>query len=311
MTVYAYYRVSTDRQDYTSQKVGVCEYCKRVGLAIDKEVVDDGVSGCVKAKDRKLWNIVKKARKGDYLITSELSRLGRSTTDVLLTCNKLGQNGVNVYFVKQAMGLDQSPMGKVMLAILSAFAEMERDLIRQRTIEGLKRARERGVQLGRKKGFTFRKCDKNKEVIFDLINKGETLAEISRQFDVSWGTLYRFVKENEIEIKVPRKRRYQTRHPIFDELKDDVIDTLKKAKRVKDVCFKFNVSVATVHKFLKENNIERLGRRGFYQKIGKRYYEIDNKIEPIELTIEEMRKQDRERTKNYPTAEDFYRMYGG
>ena len=104
MTVYAYYRVSTDKQDYNSQKLGVVEYCCRANFNIDKEILDEGVSGTVKAKDRKLWKIIKESKEGDYLITSELSRLGRSTVDVLETCNTLSKKGVNVYFVKQAMG---------------------------------------------------------------------------------------------------------------------------------------------------------------------------------------------------------------
>ena len=68
MTVYAYYRVSTGTQDYKSQRLGVVEYCKRAGLDIDKEVVDDGVSGSVKAKERNLWKIVKQARKNSWNI---------------------------------------------------------------------------------------------------------------------------------------------------------------------------------------------------------------------------------------------------
>lgn len=147
--IYAYYRVSNSDQNYNSQKLGVEEYCKRCGYKIDKEVIDEGISGTVKAKDRHLWKIIKESQKGDWVITSELSRIGRSTTDVLQTLNTLSQKGVNVYFVKQAMQLDQSPMGKMMTAILSAFAEMERDLISQRTKEGLERAKREGKHVGR------------------------------------------------------------------------------------------------------------------------------------------------------------------
>lgn len=203
MTVYAYYRVSTDRQDYNSQKLGVVEYCTRASLNIDKEVVDDGVSGCVKAKDRKLWKIVKEAKQGDYLVTSELSRLGRSTVDVLETCNILSNKGVNVYFVKQAMGLDQSPMGKMMTAILSAFAEMERDLIRQRTIEGLARAKAQGKHLGRPFGATYSKL--NIDEVLELVRAGFNKAEIARLLECTWQTLHRFCKENSINVEYKPK----------------------------------------------------------------------------------------------------------
>lgn len=198
MTVYAYYRVSTEKQDYNSQKLGVVEYCNRAGLKIDKEVVDDGVSGTVKAKERKLWNIVKAAKKGDYLITSELSRLGRSTVDVLETCNTLAKKDVNVYFVKQAMGLDQSPMGKMMTAILSAFAEMERDLISQRTIEGLARAKAQGKRLGRPNGTSY--SNLKIEEVSALAENGHNKTEIANSLSCSWLTIHRFCKKNNIKI---------------------------------------------------------------------------------------------------------------
>lgn len=196
MTVYVYYRVSTDKQDYESQKVGVVEYCNRCGYTIDKEIIDDGVSGTVKAKDRNLWKIVKAAKKGDFLITSELSRLGRSTADVLLTCDILNKKGVNVWFVKQGMGLDQSPMGKMMIAIFSAFAELERDLIAQRTVEGLRRAKEKGAVLGRKKGSknSSNKLDKHYDEIIQMLNSGLTKNSMCRVLNVNCKTLNRYVK---------------------------------------------------------------------------------------------------------------------
>ena len=104
MTLWAYYRVSSDFQNYKSQKIGVLNWCKqnKYGM-IDKEVIDDGVSGTVLAKDRALNRIVKNSKSGDILIVSELSRIGRSTADVLNTLNKLAEKGVEVHFVKQNM----------------------------------------------------------------------------------------------------------------------------------------------------------------------------------------------------------------
>lgn len=199
MTVYAYYRVSTEKQDCNSQKLGVVEHCNRAGLKIDKEVIDDGVSGTVRAKERKLWSIVKIAKKGDYLITSELSRLGRSTVDVLETCNILAKKGVNVYFVKQGMGLDQSPMGKMMTAILSAFAEMERDLISQRTVEGLARAKAQGKHLGRPHGMNYSKL--KIEEVSALAENGYNKTEIATSLSCTWLTIHRFCRKNNINVK--------------------------------------------------------------------------------------------------------------
>ena len=91
--IYAYYRVSTDKQDYHSQKLGVLNFAKLRGFTIDKEIIDNGISGSVPAKDRKLGKLLKQLQKGDILITSELSRLGRSTSDVINTCQTFIKKG--------------------------------------------------------------------------------------------------------------------------------------------------------------------------------------------------------------------------
>lgn len=191
--IYAYYRVSSEDQNYNSQKLGVLEWCNRAGWKIDKEVVDDGISGTVKAKDRRLWKIVKEAQKGDWVITSELSRIGRSTTDVLNTLNTLAKKGVNVYFVKQAMQLDQSPMGKMMTAILSAFAEMERDLISQRTIEGIERARREGKHIGRPSGKQSDVFKMKEEELRACRRSGMSKSQISRCYNIHRQTVNKYM----------------------------------------------------------------------------------------------------------------------
>jgi DNA invertase Pin-like site-specific DNA recombinase len=161
-------------------------------------VIDDGVSGAVPARHRKLWNIVKNSQKGDWVITSELSRIGRSTTDVLTTLDILAKKGVNVYFIKQGLQLDQSPMGKMMIAIMSAFAEMERDLIRQRTIEGLERARRQGKTLGRPVGLRP-KFKRTKEEINELRGKGLPKTKVAELLEITPSTLYKYIRELEIK----------------------------------------------------------------------------------------------------------------
>lgn len=304
MTVYAYYRVSTGKQDYNSQKLGVVEYCNKNGLTINKEILDDGVSGCVKAKDRNLWKIIKGAKTGDHVIVAELSRLGRSTVDVLETCNTLSKKGVNVYFVKQAMGLDQSPIGKMMTAILSAFAEMERDLIRQRTVEGLAKAKMNGKHLGRPYGATYRKCEKNKEFIEDSLKNGESLAEVARKIDCSWQTLWRYVKENNYTRNYTRNYT-ENKHPIFNERKKELLEYLKSARKVGVTCKDFNVNSITLRKFLEENKLKHIPYIGFRKKEKKRVL-----FEETEDELTTMKREDAERTKNYLTMEDFNRMYG-
>lgn len=198
MTIWAYYRVSSDFQNYKSQKIGVINWCKQNKYdMIDEEVIDDGVSGTVLAKDRALNRIVKNSKSGDILIVSELSRIGRSTADVLNTLNILAKKGVEVHFVKQNMKMDNSPMGKMMVAIMSAFAELERDLISQRTIEGLARVKSEGKTLGRPVGTKNAnyKLDGCEELVKEWLAEGKAKSYIAKRLNVHRSSLYHFIKK--------------------------------------------------------------------------------------------------------------------
>lgn len=202
MTVFAYYRVSTDKQDYESQKIGVVEYANRMGLTIDKEIIDDGVSGTVKACKRNLGKLLVKMKYGDTVITSELSRLGRSTADVLQTCEKFANRGVNCYLVKQGMALDRSPMGKMMTAIFSAFAEMERDLIAMRTKEGLARIKASGRKLGRQAGVKNEKhwyTGRESEIEMELLSKN-SVRQAAKSLGISPTALTCYMTEKNMRL---------------------------------------------------------------------------------------------------------------
>ena len=198
--IYVYYRVSTELQTYESQKVGIIDFVNRMNWKIDKEYIDEGVSGTILAKKRKLGTLLRILHKGDILITSELSRLGRSTSDVINTCQLLVKKGVNCYLVKQGMSIDNTPVGKMMIAILSAFAEMERDLISQRTIEGLKRCKANGVHLGRPSGSKNKhsKLDGKEREIQKLLTKKIPKSHIANKLKVSINTLKKFISINQI-----------------------------------------------------------------------------------------------------------------
>lgn len=193
--IYAYYRVSTELQTYESQKLGVIDFVNRMNWKIDKEYIDEGVSGTILAKKRKLGTLLRILHKGDILITSELSRLGRSTSDVINTCQLLVKKGVNCYLVKQGMSIDNTPMGKMMIAILSAFAEMERDLISQRTIEGLKRCKANGVRLGRPVGSKNKhsKLDGKEKKIIRFLKIGLPKYQIAKKLKTTKPTLNKYI----------------------------------------------------------------------------------------------------------------------
>ena len=193
--IYAYYRVSTELQNYESQKVGVIDFANRMNWKIDKEYIDEGVSGTILAKERKLGTLLNILNKDDILITSELSRLGRSTSDVINTCQLLVKKGVNCYLVKQGMSIDNTPMGKMMIAILSAFAEMERDLISQRTIEGLKRRLLEGAKIGRPKGSKNKhnKLEGKEKRILNLLKLGLPKYQIAKKLKTTKPTLNKYI----------------------------------------------------------------------------------------------------------------------
>ena len=199
--IYAYYRVSTELQNYESQKVGVIDFANRMNWKIDREYIDEGVSGTILAKERKLGALLNILNKDDVLITSELSRLGRSTSDVINTCQLLVKKGVNCYLVKQGMSIDNTPMGKMMIAILSAFAEMERDLISQRTIEGLKRRKADGVQLGRPVGSKNRKTKMSNQYdnVLKMLQSGMLRNQIAKELHVSFFTVNKYIKSTDLQ----------------------------------------------------------------------------------------------------------------
>lgn len=198
--IYAYFRVSTDKQDYTSQKFGVMEFAKNKGWNIDKEIIDDGISGTILAKNRKLRQILKYSKKGDIVITSELSRFGRNTKDIINTCDLLTEKGVECWFVKQNMGLDNSPMGKMLIGIFACFSQLERDLIAQRTKEALAKRKTDGILLGRPVGSKNKhsKLDGKEREIQKLLTKKIPKSHIANKLKVSVNTLKKFISINQI-----------------------------------------------------------------------------------------------------------------
>lgn len=205
MTVWAYYRVSTEKQDYENQKVGVIEYAKRAGLTIDREIIDEGVSGTVAANKRKFKTALYQSKAGDTIITSELSRLGRSTTDVIHTCNLLVKKQVRCYLVKQGITIDNSPMGKMLIAIFAAFSEMERDLLSMRTKEALARKKAAGIKLGKPFGSRnkSRLIDKVRPQLISLYDQGVSARKASKVLNCS-STMVQYMWK---ELGLVSKRR--------------------------------------------------------------------------------------------------------
>lgn len=193
MKVYAYLRVSTDKQDFENQKTGVVALAKRHNLTIDEFIVDDGVSGAKDPKKRKLGGLMHKLQRGDILLASEISRLGRELYMIMRILEFLSQNGVHLYTDKDNFQLCDDIQSKVLAFAFGLSAEIERKLISQRTKEALARKRLEGVILGRPKGkktsVEFLKLNKKADLIKQLREEGVSFQKIGAILKVNKDTV--------------------------------------------------------------------------------------------------------------------------
>jgi len=125
----AYLRVSTDKQDLKNQKLEILEYCQKHSMQID-EFIEITVSSKNDSKQRRLEELLEKLTDSDSLILTELSRLGRSTNEVISLINKLIERNIRVIVLKQSLDIKKHTMqSKVMVTLFSLFGELERDLV--------------------------------------------------------------------------------------------------------------------------------------------------------------------------------------
>ncbi len=181
MAVLGYARVSTADQSLDRQKDELTEF------GADPIYWDVG-SG-KKDAARPQWDgLLKALRTGDTLMVTELSRLGRSTSQLSALADELAERGISLRILN--LGIDTAtPSGKLVYSIIAAVAEMERDLLIERTNSGLAAARARGRNGGRKREFSPADARKARA----LYGKGElSVAEIARLSGVSRQTLYRY-----------------------------------------------------------------------------------------------------------------------
>lgn len=163
--IYGYLRVSSDEQDVNSQKQGVEEFAKNKGYEIEEYITDEGVSGGKDPDKRNLGPLLKKIKKGDIIICSEISRLGRDLYMVMDILHFAMKTECVIYTVKDRFVLGNDIQSKVLAFAFGLAAEIERQMIRQRTAEGLKLRIKQGVLLGRPVG---RRTDEQKLKLNDV-----------------------------------------------------------------------------------------------------------------------------------------------
>ena len=135
--IYGYIRVSTDKQTVENQRFEIIKYSQKVNLIVS-EWIEETISGTISPRKRKLGKLLERTEKGDIIICSELSRLGRNMFMIMSILNSLMERGVIVYTVKEGYKLGEDLTGKVLAFAFSISAEIERTLISQRTLEALK-----------------------------------------------------------------------------------------------------------------------------------------------------------------------------
>lgn len=190
MAIYAYLRVSTDAQDVANQRYGLLEYANETNL-VPVKIVEDSASGKIAWKKRKLGEMLEKAEAGDTILFAEVSRLGRSTLQVLEFLQVAAQKGVSVHITKNKMVMDGSMQAKVMAVMFGLAAEIERELISARTKEALAKRKAEGVKLGRPRGQAQKLAlDSKADEIKKLLEKGVSKASIAKIVDCSPQTLY-------------------------------------------------------------------------------------------------------------------------
>lgn len=188
--IYAYIRVSTDKQTVENQKFEIEKFCKVRELQIDKWV-SETISGTKTAKERKLGTLLKKLKKGDTLICSEISRLGRRLMEVMSILNTLMQKNITVLTVKEKYELGNNIQSQILAFAFSLSAQIERDLISQRTREGLARRVAEGQKLGRHKGGhnSHYKLTGKENLIRTMLEYGYSKAAICRKLKCNPKTL--------------------------------------------------------------------------------------------------------------------------
>ncbi|MDR2804252.1 MAG: master DNA invertase Mpi family serine-type recombinase [Dysgonamonadaceae bacterium] len=198
--IYGYIRVSTDKQTVENQRYEICRFCEQNRLTVDKWI-DETISGTKKMEDRKLGQLIRKMKKDDILVCSELSRLGRNLLMIMAILNECMNRNIQVWTIKDNYRLGSDIQSKVLAFAFGLSAEIERDLISQRTKEALARKRAEGMVLGRPKGSKskIKKLSGKETKIKNLMNENLSISAMARILGVHRITLTTFLKQAPID----------------------------------------------------------------------------------------------------------------
>ena len=200
--VYGYIRVSSDKQTVENQRFEINKFASAEGLKIDGWI-EETISGTKNYDKRKLGILLKRINKNDLIICAELSRLGRNLFMIMEILHICMNKECRVWTIKDNYRLGDDIQSKVLAFAFGSSAEIERNLISQRTKEALARKRSEGVILGRPKGKKSSrvKLSGKEDTIKTLLEQGVSKTQIATIFKVNRMTVTKFINEHEIKPK--------------------------------------------------------------------------------------------------------------
>lgn len=193
--IYGYIRVSTDKQTTQNQHYEIEKFCKQHNIQID-EWIEETISSTTELGKRKLGRLIKKVKKNDLIIASELSRLGRNLLQVMSMLNRLLDTDARVWTIKDNYKLGDDISSKVLAFAFGLSAEIERKMISQRTKEALAARRAAGKVLGRPYGSKNMrvKLTGKEDLIKNFMEQGLSKSAIAKRLHVDRETLRTFLK---------------------------------------------------------------------------------------------------------------------
>ena len=194
--IYGYLRVSTDKQTMKNQEFEILNFCQNEHIEVS-QWIKETISGSSDFEKRKLSHVLKILKKGDILICSEISRLGRNLFQIMSILHICMKKDVQVWTIKDNYRLGSDIQSKVLAFAFSLSAEIERNLISQRTKEALARIKSNGKKLGRPFGSKNKKhlLDDKDEMIKKMINSGLSKKQIAQKLSVSSKSIYNHLKK--------------------------------------------------------------------------------------------------------------------
>lgn len=197
---FGYLRVSTDGQDVESQKLGLLEYANRHGFA-PMELMAETVSRSADWRGRQLGLLLERAGQGDIILTPEFTRLAATPGQVFSFLEAATAKGVILHVTKTNTVMDGSMQSQLLASVFSMASMIELSFIRERTKEGLRRARNEGKRLGRPPGSVGRsKLDARKDEIKGYLAIGLPKRKIAKVLGVAYNTLDRFITKNNLQL---------------------------------------------------------------------------------------------------------------